>query len=397
MSSLSDATTDWLAAIGAVRVPMIEEAPLSPALVSAGLAEVARLRGELAAVQARLIATHAAEAGRDTIASVGRQLGLSSSEAREAVDAAAVLADHHKAALELASGALQPGHLAAVRRVESSADQAALLALATSQSVDDFRNTVRQFRITQAGPDWGRRQKAARSVTFFKADNDCVGMRAVLPSIDGARLRERLRAIVHAAYRAEHPERAETLGGHRVDRVDQRMADALIALVDGDGVDAGACGRAAVVVVVDPERCEAEIIGQGPVAFDDAVALAADEARAEVYGIMQDTNGAILKFGRNRRFASALQRLAIAVRDRTCVVAGCGRSAVECDAHHEPPFEDGGRTDVDKMEARCSLHHHHRHETGETGPRRSARRPPGRRGRRRAQARSPDLAPPAPT
>lgn len=418
MSNVSAA--EWLALVGTIHVPALDDAELSVRELSVAFAQLARLRGELAVAQAQLLARRSAAAGRDTLASVSRELGLSGGEAREVLAASDVLAAHPAAAQALASGSIQTGHLAAVKRVDGVEEQAALLALASSQPVDDFRKTVMQFRINQAGPSWRKRQQAARSLTFFDADNGCLGLRAMLPTLQGELVRARLVGIVDAAYRREHPERADVAGGHGVDSIDQRLADALVALAGGsiaddsreDGSDdsiggtadvdgsaraggrpgtsgrSGGSGpapsaRAAVVVLVDPGRRQAEVLGRGPVAFDDAVELAVDEARAEVYGIMQDTNGAILKFGRNRRFASALQRLAIAVRDRTCVVEGCGRSAVNCDAHHEPPFEDGGRTDVDMMEARCSLHHSHRHETGETGPLRSASHGP-------PLARSPD-------
>ena len=388
MASSMISTTDWFRVLRSTSVPALGPLGLDAGEASIALDHVARLRGELARLQAELVARLETETRRDTLAALSRQLGLTAREAREAAAASVVLAAHPDLANALATGAVQAGHLAAVQSVDAD-DQAALLALAPSQPVDDFRNTVKQFRIAKAGPSWRDRERAARSVTFFEAKNGCLGLRAILPGIDGARLRGRLTDIVNAAYRANHPERADVRGGHKVDALEQRYADALMAMCDGcsDGDSSGSSGssgRASVVVVVDPQRCEAEVLGFGPIPFDDAVELAADEARAEIFGIMQDTSGAVLKFGRNRRFATALQRLAIAVRDRRCVVAGCNRPATECDAHHEPPFDNGGLTNVDTMEARCSLHHAHRHETGATGPRRSAEHGP-------PNARSPDL------
>ncbi len=369
--SSSSPTTElpaWLASLRRTVVPAVRaDETISAGDAEVGLTEVARLRGELAVLQARLVTTLAASAGRDTAAALTRGLGLSRREARDALKVAGLVAGLEGAAEALSAGRVREAHLSALAAAAEE-DRAELLTLAHGQSVEEFSRTVMAHRIAKE-PGWRARQRASRSVRFFLSDDGCIGMRALLPPVEGARLKARLVELMDAKYRADHPERAKTLGAHNVDPVEQRMADALMALVDGEGVGAasGGGGRAAVIVVVDPDACTAEVLGQGPITFDEAADLAADTARADVYAAVRDTNGAILKFGRSRRLASRLQRLAMAVRDRGCTSPGCEVPAPYCEAHHEPPFEDGtGRTDLEFMTMRCPPHHHHRHETGET-------------------------------
>ena len=73
-----------------------------------------------------------------------------------------------------------------------------------------------------------------------------------------------------------------------------------------------------------------------------------------------------MKFGRTRRFASALQKLALALREHgTCAYPGCDIPWNRCDADHDPPWDQGGLTDLDTMKLMCTNGHHtHRHETG---------------------------------
>lgn len=401
---------NWLGALCELRAPIVEPTGVvSAADAEAGLGELARLRGEFDALQARLVGVLADSAGRDVAAALGRGMGLTPGESRRAIKVAAVVASLEGASDALASGRVRDGHLLALESV-AEGDRPELLAcaVASGESVDDFAKRVLAHRIALAGDTWRKRQREARSVRFFNADRGCVGMRAVLPSVEGALLRARLEQLMDDTYRAEHPERAPVAGGHAVDSIEQRLADALVALVDGSAQsgDVGASSvvsgavepmptneratrratrrrggrrsarssaRAAVVVIVDPEKLTAEIVGQGPIPFDDAVELAGDRARADVYGAVRDMSGAVLKFGRSRRLASPLQHLALAVREQRCSAPGCQAPPQRCKAHHEPPFAEGGLTNVDQMTLRCSAHHRYRHETGETTSRHFAK------------------------
>ena len=58
-----------------------------------------------------------------------------------------------------------------------------------------------------------------------------VAIRGLLPPMEGAMLESLLRSVMDANWRADHPERAATLGGHGGDSRDQRRLDALLDLL----------------------------------------------------------------------------------------------------------------------------------------------------------------------
>lgn len=78
-------------------------------------------------------------------------------------------------------------------------------------------------------------------------------------------------------------------------------------------------------------------------------------------------DGAIMKFGRDRRFASPMQKLALVVRDGGfCTKAGCEQPWYRCDADHVDEYDNGGLTNIEDLRLLCrSSCHKHRHETGE--------------------------------
>ena len=123
--------------------------------------------------------------------------------------------------------------------------------------------------------------------------------------------------------------------------------------------------RAAVIVTINADTLACAIVGAGPIRFTEAAALAAN---ADLYAAIHDSNWAILNFGRNRRLASPLQRLAAIIRDGGCTADGCTNNYDRCELHHEPPWEQGGRTNLDELQLVCASHHAHRHTTGEPIP-----------------------------
>ena len=91
MSSSPHATElpAWLTSLRRTVVPAVRaDETISAGDAEVGLTEVVRLRGELAVLQARLVATVAMSAGRDTGAALTRGMGLSRREARDAVKVA---------------------------------------------------------------------------------------------------------------------------------------------------------------------------------------------------------------------------------------------------------------------------------------------------------------------
>lgn len=372
---------------------MVEEWDSSSAFLA--LAEIKRLRGQLAAAQVLFTTIIEPVTGRDTKETLARELGLSSAEAAKAQRAASVVARAPEAASLLASGSVSTEHLARLASVEDDADVSTLLTNAASESPDEFGRTVDRFRITKDAKGASERARNARTLKFFDTEFG-VGFRGVLPAVEGGRFRALVNEICDANWRRAHPERAEALGGHHDEPRDRRMADALLQLTgcvvvkaapspgpservdetepsEGTGADDRSStaatpptivARTALVVTVNPETLEAAVLGKGPIPIEDAMVLV-DDPRTELYAAISTIDGAILRFGRSRRLASPLQKLAMAVRQNgRCAAAGCLATFERLDADHDPPFDAGGRTDVETMDLYCPRHHAHRHVTG---------------------------------
>lgn len=64
-----------------------------------------------------------------------------------------------------------------------------------------------------------------------------------------------------------------------------------------------------------------------------------------------------LDVGRTQRSATQAQRRALAVRDRGCVIPGCGVPAEACQTHHLTEWATGGRSDLSNMVLLCWAHH----------------------------------------
>lgn len=71
-----------------------------------------------------------------------------------------------------------------------------------------------------------------------------------------------------------------------------------------------------------------------------------------------------LYVGRAARIVTAAQWRALVVRDRHCVVKGCRRRPLRCEAHHVRHWLDGGATDLDNLVLLCFQHHHEHHDRG---------------------------------
>ena len=61
----------------------------------------------------------------------------------------------------------------------------------------------------------------------------------------------------------------------------------------------------------------ARIVGQGPVTFTTAMNLAAS-GNVDLYAAILGLDGEVLNLGRDHRFPTLLQRLAVTIRDEHC-------------------------------------------------------------------------------
>jgi hypothetical protein len=73
--------------------------------------------------------------------------------------------------------------------------------------------------------------------------------------------------------------------------------------------------------------------------------------------VFDDHTGRPLYLGRQKRIATADQRLICYARDRGCTHPNCLEPGYHCEVHHSPDWANGGRTDADKLYFGCGQHH----------------------------------------
>ena len=73
--------------------------------------------------------------------------------------------------------------------------------------------------------------------------------------------------------------------------------------------------------------------------------------------VFDDHTARPLYLGRQKRIATADQRLICYARDRGCTRPNCLEPGYHCEVHHAPDWADGGRTDADKLFFACGCDH----------------------------------------
>ncbi|OBG29647.1 13E12 repeat family protein [Mycobacterium sp. 852002-51057_SCH5723018] len=73
--------------------------------------------------------------------------------------------------------------------------------------------------------------------------------------------------------------------------------------------------------------------------------------------VFDDHTSRPLYLGRQKRIATADQRLICYARDRGCTRPNCLESGYRCEVHHAPDWAKGGRTDADKLYFACDCDH----------------------------------------
>ena len=338
-----------------VSVAVVSAAGWSRASLVEGQRELERLRREVDAAFAALVIADGGE-DRDAAARLARAVGVSTRCARERVRVARVCDAVPVAHEALAAGVLCSERVALLGPVIDDPSAADLVEVAVGQTPEEFRDTVMRYRLAKDPADVRRRQREARGLTFFRGEHGCVGVRGMFTPVDGEEFRNRLTAIADANWRVEHPDRAPKRGAYGGDGWPARMADALMELIRGEAGGGG--GKPTVVITVDAATLHATVVGEGPIPLSDALEVA---ARGDLYAAVRGMSGEILDLGRSKRFASAIQNLALIVRDQKCVVPGCDAHWSRTEAHHMIEFNEGGRTDLVNLARMCEPHHHWLH------------------------------------
>jgi hypothetical protein len=330
----------------------------SPEQSRDGLIALERLVRSISAVQVVLVSQ--LDAGRNTTAAIVRATGVSTSQARGLQRAAQVVEQHPSVLQDLATGSLSTEHLAKVSHLKPEL-AAELLASVDGRSADEFRLHVDETRVQRESTSVSEEQHGSRSVKIYRKRNGCIGINIVLPPIEGNEFTNTVEAIADQMWRTAHPERAEVADVINVEPIERRLADAFVSWMRNGNT---ATGKPAVIVVVEADTLQAHVVPHQPIPINDALTIM---ARADVYAAIRDgTNIAKLTFGRNRRVATAVQRMALLMQSETCEAPGCNVPASKCDVHHVKYFEDGGLSNLDNYQFLCrgkQGHHPHEHET----------------------------------
>jgi hypothetical protein len=153
-----------------------------------------------------------------------------------------------------------------------------------------------------------------------------------------------------------------------------RMFDALVELaqhaLDTHRVPTSHGAPPRVAVTVDFQTLVTGL-GQDPAAeatTDDGLRLSVAAVRrlacdADLIPVCLGTDGEVLDVGRLSRLVTPALWRALVARDRHCSFPGCTRPPVMCHAHHIVHWADGGRTSLDNLVLVCGEHHRVLHHT----------------------------------
>jgi hypothetical protein len=86
--------------------------------------------------------------------------------------------------------------------------------------------------------------------------------------------------------------------------------------------------------------------------MSDLIRIAAEAIH--YLAVFDEHTGRPLYLGRQKRVATADQRLICYARDRGCTRPNCLVPGYECEVHHPPDWAAGGSTDADKLHFACA-------------------------------------------
>lgn len=151
-----------------------------------------------------------------------------------------------------------------------------------------------------------------------------------------------------------------------------RMFDGLIELahhaLDTDTVPTSHGARTRVTVTITHDDLHHGENGTGIGVTDDGLDLPGSAIRrmacdCDLTRVTLDTDGCVLDVGRTHRLVTPAIWTALVIRDRHCAFPGCTRPPVMGHAHHIRHWADGGATSLDNLVLLCGHHHRTIHHT----------------------------------
>ena len=357
---------------------LLDPAALSPGGRVDALVAVERQAAWLAGMQARVLAAMSADdpsAERWVREDVGCALRLSAVTAQRRLAVAQTLAST-LAATGRALHRGRIGYLHAMTLAEAiyglepetaAAVEERVLARAGGQTLAEFKRSVRRavHALDPARVDEHRAHAMTeRRVCVSPREDGMTELWALLPA-EGA-----------AAVMAAVDSLASVTSATDPRTADQRRADALvdlgIAALHDPHLPRAQGMRPAIQVTVAASTLlglddqPGELTGHGPIPANLARHLAADPTGTWRRLLTDPATGHLLDYAHTTyRPPRNLTDFVIA-RDKTCTFPGCSRAAHRCELDHRIPFDNGGSTNPENLEALCKRHHRLKHETGWT-------------------------------
>ncbi|MDT9592098.1 DUF222 domain-containing protein [Nocardioides zeae] len=210
-----------------------------------------------------------------------------------------------------------------------------------------------------------RSAMAAASLTLRDLGDGRTSVRGILPTLHAEMLGKALDAYASPGHKNASSDEADRFATGTPSPL--RRGKAFVELIEGlDARDLPEVGGTSATVVVNLDL-DALLRDLGVATLDTGGRISAAEARrlacsANLVPAVLGGSSEVLDLGRAQRYHSKPQRLAIAIRDKTCVTDGCDRPAHQCQVHHWTLWSAGGSTTVRDAGLLCGHHHRKVHD-----------------------------------
>ena len=316
---------------------------------------VARLTPRVIETGAYAKAGHAS--GPDWLAAVS---GSSAGVARSRLAAAERAAIEPQLADPLREGRLSTPELKVLSEAAAAAPDslAELVELAMGESSHkELSDAAARAKCAARNAESARlrraRVHASRHFNWHQDEHGGIRGEFLCDEVAWARVAPGLEAEANARWRAAGSDGGESLAAHRL--------EALLAMLGGNGKGARA-GGAHALLLVDAAALRRGRLARGDTCEIDGIGPVSLEAATELLG--EASAQFVIKSGRDVSTVTSSTRAvpqrtaaALIVRDRTCVVPGCGkRLSLETD-HSDVDYADGGPTALANLVRLCPAHH----------------------------------------
>src|SRR4029079_958496 len=250
----------------------------------------------------------------------------------------------------LSTGALSLDQVAAAAQYATPETDAALARAAVGKAPSQISLAARTLAPPKLEDDHALYERRALSMTWTRGKRE-LAISGRLPLEQGA-------AFEQAIWNISTPQRAHDKQTGPVLEWQQSAADALVTLARCGGTSDGGVQRSPTTLIVHLSDDQSPLLaGAGPLSPETAERLACDARRLTI-----KPQGRDLVHSRVGRCASYAQQRALHKRsDGHCPYPGCPAER-QLEAHHLPPVELGGRTELDNLILLCPRHHKHLHD-----------------------------------